>query len=248
MGMINRRTANSWVGKQRTDSGVLSGAAYDDPMRSRATAVDDGSGPKHRLRARVAFDATTMDRLDRYKLLSGLVVPRPIGWIGTRGPSGNNLAPFSFFNLVVGTPPILLFCPDMSHRSKDSLVNARASGVFTVNVATDDLAEAMNVTSGEYPPEVDEFVLAGLTPVDGEVVAAPMVGEAVAGFECRVTDIHEVGPGPAASVVFGEVLRIHVDESVLDGTRVRFDKLGAIGRLAGDWYARTTDLFEMKRP
>lgn len=195
-----------------------------------------------------AFDPAAIEQVDRHKLLTGLVVPRPIGWIGTRGPAGDNLAPFSFFNLVVGTPPILLFCPGRAQRDKDTLVNAMASGEFTVNIVTDATAEAMNLTSGAYPADVDEFDLAGLTKASGAVVAAPMVDEAVANLECRVLEIHDVGQGPAASVVFGEVVHIHVAEQILDGTRIRFDRLGAVGRLAGPWYSRTHDLFEMERP
>lgn len=196
---------------------------------------------------RRSFDPVAIDQVDRSKLLMGLVVPRPIGWIGTTGPNGDNLAPFSFFNLVVTNPPTVLFCPGRSRRDKDSLVNAVASGEFTVNVVSEATAEQMNLTSGGYEPGVDEFEVAGLTKVFGDVVTAPMVGEAVAGLECRVVDVHEIGGG-TASVVYGEVVMIHVDEEILDGTRIRFDRLAAIGRMAGPWYSRTTDLFTMERP
>ena len=197
---------------------------------------------------RRTFDPAAIEPADTAKLLMGLVVPRPIGWIGTTGPGGDNLAPFSFFNLAVTDPPIVLFCPGRSRRDKDSLVNAVASGEFTVNVVTDATAEAMNLTSGGYAPDVDEFTIAGLTKVTGQVVAAPMVDESVASFECRVLEVHDLGEGPAVSVVYGEVVMIHVDDAVLDGTRIRFDRLGAVGRLAGPWYSRTNDLFRMERP
>ena len=196
-----------------------------------------------------SFDLGELDRADRSKLLMGLVVPRPIGWIGTRGPGGgDNLAPFSFFNLVVTTPPVLLFCPGMSVRSKDTLHNVRDSGVFTVSVVTDATAEAMNLTSGDYTSEIDEFAVANLGKVEGGVVNAPMVAEAAANMECRVMDIREIGAGPAASVVFGEVLQVHVLDEVLDGTRIRFDRLGAVGRMAGPWYTHSSELFSMERP
>ena len=195
------------------------------------------------------FEAGELDATDRYKLMTGLIVPRPIGWIGSRGANGvNNLAPFSFFNMVSGSPPTLLFTTGMTVRVKDSLANVRASGVFTVNVVTEEVAIAMNVTSDSFPPGVDEFTAAGLTSIEGEAVAAPMVAEAKANFECVVTHIHEVGEGPAASVVFGEVLRLHVAESLLDGTRIDLAGLKAVGRLAGPWYSRTTDQFSMERP
>lgn len=197
---------------------------------------------------KLSFDPAEIEPSDTSKLLMGLVVPRPIGWVGTTGPAGANLAPFSFFNLAVTNPPIVLFCPGRSRRDKDSLVNAVDSGEFTLSVVTDTIAEQMNLTSGGYPPEVDEFALAGLTKVVGDVVAAPMVGEAVAGMECRVVGVHDLGEGPAVSVVYGQVVMIHVDDEILDGTRIRFDRLGAVGRLAGPWYSRTRDLFTMERP
>ena len=200
------------------------------------------------MRKRV-FDAGELDAAERYKLMTGLIVPRPIGWIGSRGADGvNNLAPFSFFNMVSGSPPTLLFTTGMTIRVKDSLANVRTSGVFTVNVVTEEVATAMNVTSDSFLPGVDEFTAAGLTPIEGEAVAAPLVAEAKANFECVVAHIHEVGEGPSASVVFGEVVRFHVDESLLDGTRIDLPRLKAVGRLAGTWYSRTTDLFEMERP
>lgn len=194
------------------------------------------------------FVAEDLGATDRYKLMTGLVVPRPIGWIGSRDRDGvDNLAPFSFFNMVAGTPPTVLFAPGSRTRVKDTLRNVRATGVFTVSVVTEHVAAPMNLTSGEYGPDVDEFAVAGLTKVDAEV-GAPMVGEARANLECTVTHVHEIGDGPAAAVVFGVVERFHVDEELLDGTRIDFTALGAVGRLAGPWYSRTTDLFAMERP
>jgi flavin reductase (DIM6/NTAB) family NADH-FMN oxidoreductase RutF len=194
------------------------------------------------------FELEALDRTDRAKLLMGLVVPRPIGWIGTTGPAGDNLAPYSFFNLVVTTPPLLLFCPGRSKRDKDSLVNAVSTGEFTVSIVTDDVLEAMNASSAEVGSEIDEFELAGLDKAYGDVVGAPFVAEASAAFECRVVEVHEFGDGPAVSIVYGEVLTVHVDEEIVDGTRIRFDRLGAIGRLAGPWYSRTVDLIDLERP
>lgn len=198
---------------------------------------------------KTVFAADSLDGADRYKLLVGLVVPRPIGWIGTISRAGvANLAPYSFFNIVAGTPPTVLYAPGLTVRVKDSLANARETSEFTVNIVTEELAEAMNLTSGEYPPEVDEFALAGLTAVPGDIVGAPMVAEAKANLECRVTQIIEVGSPPGAAVVFGEVLRFHIRPEVLDGTRVDHEALRAVGRMAGDGYTTTRDRFEMPRP
>jgi flavin reductase (DIM6/NTAB) family NADH-FMN oxidoreductase RutF len=195
------------------------------------------------------FELDGLEARDRYKLLSGLIVPRPIGWVGSRSSLGrDNLAPFSFFNMVTATPPTVLFAPGMSVRSKDTLANVRQHPWFSLNVVTDEVAEAMNLTSGQYPPDIDEFEVAQLTKIEGGVAPVAMVAEARANLECRVVDIHEVGDGPSAAVVFGEVVRLHVDDRILDGTRIDFEQLGVIGRLAGSWYSRTLDLFEMERP
>jgi len=198
------------------------------------------------------FAPEDLSPTDRYKLLIGLVVPRPIGWIGSISPEGvNNLAPFSFFNVVSANPPTLLYSVNRSIRTKDSLTNVIASREFTANIVTEDLAEAMNATSGDYAADVDEFDLAGLTPEPGTIVAAPMVREASARFECRLTQTVDIGApaNPANTVVFGEVVAIHVSAAVLDGTRVLPEKLRAVGRMAGSGYTRTVDgYFEMVRP
>lgn len=187
---------------------------------------------------------------DSYKLLSGLVVPRPIGWIGTRRPNGTfNLAPFSFFNVVSTNPPTVIFSGGRhSDRPKDSVTLAEAAGEFTVNIVSESVAEAMNVTAGSFTAEDDEFEIAGLTPVIGDVVDAPMVEESPANLECRVVEILDLGSLPTTRVVVGEVLVIHVREDVLDGNRVDSDALAAIGRMAGNTYIHTRDRFELHRP
>jgi len=197
------------------------------------------------------FIPSALEGVDRYRLLTGLVVPRPIGWIGTLGPEGcQNLAPFSFFNVVAGTPPTVLFSPGRrTGTPKDTLANVVASHEFTVSVVDESLAEAMNLTSGEYPPNIDEFAVANLTVRHGDVVAAPLVAEAPASLECRVVHVVELADPPTNTVVFGEVVRIHVRSDLLDGTRVDPRLLRAVGRMAGSSYTRIVDgYFEMDRP
>lgn len=190
--------------------------------------------------------------VDIYKLLIGLVVPRPIGWIGSTSGSGTrNLAPFSFFNAVAASPPSIVFSTIRAHgHRKDTLANVEETGVFTVNVVTEDVMDAMNITSGSYEPSVDEFEVAGLTAVEGEHVAAPMVGEAKANFECVVSQIVPIGDQGrmAASIVIGEVVRLHVAADLLDGTRIDQQRLRAVGRMGGPMYTRTRDLFSLTRP
>lgn len=196
------------------------------------------------------FDLSDTESRDRYKLLSGLVVPRPIGWIGTCRPDGSyNLAPFSFFNVVSSNPPVVVFSAG-SHadRPKDSATLAEESGEFTVNIVSEDVVHAMAVTSGSFTADDDEFAIAGLTPVGGVRVTAPLVAESPANLECRVDQVIDIGEERHTRLVVGDVLVIHVEDRVLDGTRINHDQLGAVGRMAGTTYVGTRERFEVVRP
>ena len=189
-----------------------------------------------------------------YKLLIGSVVPRPIGWISTIGPDGSaNLAPFSFFNVVCPNPPHVMFCPEIRSSDgaiKDTLRNVLANEEFVVNIVTRELAEAMNITSQELPPEVDEFAVANLSAAPSRVVRPPRVAESPIHFECRVVQVIELGSGTGGgSLVLGRIVHLHVDDSVLIGTdKIDLDQLKPIGRLAGRGYCQVTDQFFMDRP
>ncbi len=197
-----------------------------------------------------SFDLASAESSDRYKLLSGLVIPRPIGWIGTRRGDGSfNLAPFSFFNAVSSDPPVVLFSAGRhSDRPKDSATNAETAGVFTVNIVSEELAAAMNQTSAGLGPQDDEFAIAGLTPILGTLVDAPMVAESPANLECRVTEVITVAGAASTRLVLGEVVMVHIREDALSGTRVDPDVIRAVGRLAGSSYTTTRDRFELDRP
>jgi flavin reductase (DIM6/NTAB) family NADH-FMN oxidoreductase RutF len=200
---------------------------------------------------KVAFELGSEGGADGYRLLTGLVVPRPIGWIGTVREDGTyNLAPYSFFNLIAVNPPTVIFSGGRrgTGESKDSVRYAEESGEFTVNIVSEDVAEQMNVTSASYLTEVDEFAKAGLTAVPGLVVAAPMVAEAPANLECRLTQVVDIGGETGSRLVFGEVLVVHVRGDVLDGGRIDNDALKAVGRMAGSSYIHTRDRFELGRP
>lgn len=196
------------------------------------------------------FRLDSVDVRDSYRLLTGLVVPRPIGWIGTKGRDGvNNLAPFSFFNVVSTSPPTVVFAGGRHpNRPKDTVALAEATGVFTVNTVSETVVEAMSLTSGTYDPGADEFLIAGLTPVPGVVVDAPMVGESPANLECRVVNVIAIGDEGTSTMVVGEVVAMHVAEDVLDGTGIDHDALRAVGRMAGNTYIRTRDRFDIPRP
>ncbi len=197
---------------------------------------------------KTVFDFTGESNRDHYRLLTGLVVPRPIGWIGTRRRDGtNNLAPFSFFNVVSVDPPVVLFCAGHhSDRPKDTATLAVEAGAFSVNIVSEDVAEAMVLTSGSYSAEDDEFAIAGLTVTEGNQLDVPLVAESPANLECSVRQVIEIGDH--SRLIIGDVVAAHVEESVLDGSRVDSDALRAVGRMAGTTYIDTRARFEISRP
>ncbi|MEY2958473.1 MAG: hypothetical protein RLZZ01_1041 [Actinomycetota bacterium] len=195
------------------------------------------------------FSAADLHGVDGYKLATGLIVPRPIGWIGTVSVDGvANLAPYSFFNVVSGLPPTFVVSPGRGDR-KDTLDNLREVGEFTINVVTVEVVEAMNATAASFDADVDEFEACGLTAVRSCSVRPPMVGECKANIECVVTQIVEIGhPSHGNALVIGEAVEFHVAEHLLDGTRVDQSALHAIGRHVGNTYSHATDLFDIVRP
>jgi flavin reductase (DIM6/NTAB) family NADH-FMN oxidoreductase RutF len=196
------------------------------------------------------IDPTTVPPQINYRILVGAVVPRPIAFVSTISPEGvRNLAPFSFFNVVCGDPPVICFSPIWRNPPKDTIVNIRATGEFVVNIVSEDFADRMNICSGEYPSNVDEFSMSGLTPVDSVVVRPPRVKESHVNMECRLMQIVDVSARPmGGSLVIGEVVRFHVDDAVIEDFRIDADKLGAVGRMSGSDYARTRDRFSLVRP
>ena len=187
-----------------------------------------------------------------YKVLISSIVPRPIAWISTISDDGEiNLAPFSFFNLVCKNPPTVLFCPGVRGTDgglKDSYNNVVANGEFVVNIVSEELAQAMNKSSTEFPRDVNEFKEAGLTAAKSIMVAPPRVEESPVSIECKVTEIIQVGEGDLGSgwVVLGEAIYIHIDDRVVEPNfRIDLDELRPIGRLSGPNYTRTADRFEL---
>ena len=200
------------------------------------------------------IDPATKDPFDVYRLLSGAVIPRPIAFVSTLSAEGvRNLAPFSFFTVISANPPVICFCPMIrggDRPKKDTLVNIEATGEFVVNIVSEDFASQMNTTAGEYPPDVDEFQLSGLTPIPSDIVKVPRVKESRVNMECK---LHQLIPVSdkflGGTIVLGEVVRFHVlDSMVNDILEVDADQLNAIGRMGGPVYSRTKDRFEMIRP
>ncbi|HEV3263774.1 MAG TPA: flavin reductase family protein [Gemmataceae bacterium] len=199
------------------------------------------------------IDVATTSYLDVYHTLVGVVTPRPIAWVTSVDASGHvNLAPFSFYNAFGANPPVVVFSPTLRRDAsrKDTLLNVEATGEFVLNAAVEPLAAQINLSSKELPYGVSEVEFTGLHLLPSLKVKPPRVAEAPVHMECKLLQIVPVGKGPiAGNLVIGEVIVMHVDDGVLDEKgRVDPRKLRTIARLGGDYYCRTTDLFEMKRP
>ena len=201
------------------------------------------------------LDPQTIPYQSMYKIMIGSIVPRPIGWISTVSETGVfNLAPFSFFNAVCSNPPTVLFCVTARAQDasqKDTLRNVLATGEFVVNMVSYPLAAQMNLTSAELPADQSEFDFANLTAIPSLTVKAPRVAESLIHYECeldRTVPINADAPG-GATVVFGRVRHIHIDDSVLIGTdKIDALKLQPVGRMAGAGYAKIETLFDLPRP
>ena len=188
----------------------------------------------------------------RHNPFNAIVTPRPIGWISTKGSDGSeNLAPYSFFNAVAYVPPQVMFAstsakPDRDG-TKDSVANIRDTGVFAVNIVEHAMRDVMNVTSGPWEREIDEFEKAGISRAACEIVDCSRVEGAPASLECKLTQIVQL-PGEANFVVFGEVVGVHLhDDAIKDGI---FDVLSyqPLTRLGYRDYSRITEVFSLKRP
>jgi flavin reductase (DIM6/NTAB) family NADH-FMN oxidoreductase RutF len=198
-----------------------------------------------------------------YNILISAVAPRPIAWVSSLSATGQpNLAPFSFFNGVCANPPLLAFAPGMrspkqsgaaagepAGEPKDTLRNIRETGEFVINVVTYELAEAMNLTSGDYDATINEFEVARLASAPSKIVQPRRVAESPVSFECKLHQILDFNPGPeGGSLVIGEIVSIHVDERHLKEGRLDRNSLDLIGRMGGMQYTRTSERFEMVRP
>jgi flavin reductase (DIM6/NTAB) family NADH-FMN oxidoreductase RutF len=186
--------------------------------------------------------------LERYKLLIGLVIPRPIAWVSTRSANGvANCAPFSFFNVFSEDPPLCVI--GMNWRSdgqiKHSLKNIRRTREFVVNLVDESTANAMHASSMELPEEESEFAKTGLTEAPAVLVAHPRIAEAAASLECRVERVIEIGP--QRELILGEILLVHAREGIVDPNtkRVSEKTYRPIGRLFASRYCTTRQRFNL---
>lgn len=194
------------------------------------------------------FDIEQIPASHVYKLLVGLVAPRPIALITSMDENGRlNAAPFSAYNYLCTDPPILgvgvTNRPDQRFTPKDTARNIRRTGEFVVNVVTEDIAEKMNICATDFPPEMSEVELAGFTTVASQKVKPPRLAEAHAALECREYTTMEIG---RSRIILGRVVAIHVEDRFVDpaGPYIKADELHAIGRMNGlGNYVRTRDAF-----
>ena len=199
------------------------------------------------------LDFTQLPARDAYNWMVNAITPRPIAWVSTISSEGKtNLAPFSFFQGVCAHPPTVIFCGahDRTGKKKDSVLNVEQVPEFVVNLVTYALRETMNQTAAPLPHGESEFEKFDIATSPSLLVRPPRVTAAPIAFECKLDRIIELGDGPlGSSVVFGTILRMHVSDLVLDD-RGLIDpvKLDTIGRMGGDYYTRTTELFTIKRP
>lgn len=199
------------------------------------------------------LDTREISQREAYKLLIGSVVPRPIGWVSTVSASDiGNLAPYSFFMAATGNPPTVVVSTGLRDgKPKDTLQNVLEVPEFVLNLVSEDVGDAMNATSEEFPSDVDELVAAGLTPLPSSRVRPMRVAEAPINMECKVVQTVPVGdPVTGAVLIIGEIVAWHVRDDLFDAEkfRIRMDQLRAVGRMAGDGYTRTNEQFEMIRP
>lgn len=197
----------------------------------------------------VHFDFADLTARERYKLLIGTVIPRPIAFITTVSKDGQrNAGPFSFFNVLTHDPAIVAIGVENYEdgRMKDTSRNIRDTEDFTVHIVDDALAAQMEICAIKFGPGVDELVEAGLETVPGQAVKSPRIVTAPAALECRRYMTLEVGK--AREIILGKVLGIHIRADIVDPTNLHVDQIGmdAIGRLGGNSYARTRDQFDIK--
>ena len=198
------------------------------------------------------IDAARLSVADAYALMTRIIGPRPIAWISTCDTVGRrNLAPYSYFNGVCSAPPILSVA--IANRgdgsTKDTLRNIESTGEFVVNTVSYRLAQEMVETSGEFPPEINELALAGLSELPSLRVRPPRVAESPVQMECTLESIMRIGEGPhAGNLVLGRIAWVHLSQEVVDPQgRVDPARIDLIGRMGGRDYTRTLDRFVLER-
>jgi flavin reductase (DIM6/NTAB) family NADH-FMN oxidoreductase RutF len=195
------------------------------------------------------IDPSTLSPRELYQLVISCVVPRPIALVTSLSAEGIvNAAPFSFYNAVSAHPPILMIAVEKRRGvRKDTAANILHTKEFVIHLVDEAIAEQMNITSATLPPNESEVTAAGLTLMPATHVRVPRLVESAVQMECRLLHHLELGNGPS-DIFFGEVVAFHIKESLWRDEKLDVRSLNAIGRMSGNLYCRTRDLFEMIRP
>ena len=198
------------------------------------------------------LDPNELEHTSVYKLLTGSIIPRPIGWISSISESGiNNLAPFSYFNAVGDDPPHVMFSTGRGNNTnKDTLNNVLATKQFVVNMVTEELTEQMNSTAQGVHADIDEFELAGVTAVPSQKIKPMRVKESPISFECELVHHYflEDHKNGGACVIIGRIVMMHFDDDVLlDNYKINMENYKPVSRLAGSHYSKIGELFSVKR-
>lgn len=203
-----------------------------------------------------SFEAKDVSNPYLFKILAGSIGPRPIAFVSTIDKDGNvNLSPFSFFNAFGVNPTTLIFSPSRRGRdntTKHTYQNVKEVPEVVINVVTFDMVEQMSLSSTEYAKGVDEFVKAGFTKIESDTIRPPRVAESPVQYECKVRDVIETNDqGGAANLVICEVLKVHINEEVMDEDGgINQQKIDLVGRMGGNYYVRANGdaLFELAKP
>lgn len=199
------------------------------------------------------FDPAELSDRDNYKLLIGSIVPRPIAFVTTLSASGVvNAAPFSYFNIVSSSPPMLSVSVQRKNgEPKDTSRNAMATGQFVVHISDETYIAQINETAASLPPDESEVALAGLTPVASSKVAVPGMKEARIRMECVLEQAIPLGDKegkPACDLLIGRIVQYHFDSAVYNNGYIDAEALKPVSRMAGNVYAKLGELFEIERP
>lgn len=201
----------------------------------------------------VTVDPAGLERRQIYRFMVGSIVPRPIAWVSTISHEGRtNLAPFSFFTAVSHAPPMMsISVGEKSDAQKHTARNILETQGYVIHVVVNGMEEQMNICSGNFPEEVSEFDEANLDTVPSDLVSAPRIANCPVAMECKLTSVITNGneKGERTNLIIGEVVRWHISEDVMsDDKYIDPVKLQPVGRLAGNHYCRTQDVFELQRP
>lgn len=200
--------------------------------------------------SKISIPLEPLELTQRYKLLTSLVIPRPIAWISTQSKDGvTNLAPFSFFNVFGSNPPLVIICQGNrpgTDDPKDTPTNIIETGTFVINLLGPELAEAMNASAADLPKGESEIETLGLNTSPAKQIQVPMISDCPANLECKLIEIRQYGGN---RLVIGEVLEVHLDSSIYDAEHnYILPNYQPIGKLGGNQYSTTATRIEIQRP